>query len=227
MNVSRYFLPHVLALSTSSPFWMGRQTGLKSYRSVIFRNFPRTGTPPIMNAWTDYAALLHSLVRTGCVPDGSQDLVGRPAESVVSDARVPHLRRLHARRRGRLHRGHPAGHHREALEAPARQPDVPRLSVDRHRGEQVARRPLRPRGQAGRLRQGRGAAGRRTDPRADCLVHRRRAGRAGQPPRGRVHLQILESGSSAKRQLDTFARTGDLKAVVDQLVAETAEGVAG
>ena len=46
MNVSRYLLPHVLALSTSSPFWMGRQTGLKSYRSVVFRNFPRTGIPP-------------------------------------------------------------------------------------------------------------------------------------------------------------------------------------
>lgn len=45
MNVARYMLPHVLCLSTSSPFWMGRQTGLKSYRSIIFSNFPRTGIP--------------------------------------------------------------------------------------------------------------------------------------------------------------------------------------
>ncbi|HST90307.1 MAG TPA: glutamate-cysteine ligase family protein, partial [Ktedonobacterales bacterium] len=42
MNVMRYLLPHLLSLSTSSPFWMGRNTGLKSYRSVVFRNFPRT-----------------------------------------------------------------------------------------------------------------------------------------------------------------------------------------
>src|SRR5262249_50807187 len=43
MNVARYFMPHVLTLSTSSPFWMGRNTGLKSYRSIIFRHFPRSG----------------------------------------------------------------------------------------------------------------------------------------------------------------------------------------
>ena len=45
MNVARYLLPHILCLSTSSPFWMGRTTGLKSYRSIIFSNFPRSGIP--------------------------------------------------------------------------------------------------------------------------------------------------------------------------------------
>jgi hypothetical protein len=48
MNVSRYFLPHLLCLTSSSPFWVGRNTGLKSYRSVVFRNFPRTGIPRVM-----------------------------------------------------------------------------------------------------------------------------------------------------------------------------------
>src|SRR5688572_15671733 len=48
MNVSRYFIPHLLCLTSSSPFWIGRNTGLKSYRSVIFRNFPRTGIPRVM-----------------------------------------------------------------------------------------------------------------------------------------------------------------------------------
>src|SRR6266403_96085 len=43
MNMVRYFLPHLLALSTSSPFWMGRNTGLKSFRTTVFRRFPRTG----------------------------------------------------------------------------------------------------------------------------------------------------------------------------------------
>src|SRR5262249_45992012 len=45
MNEARYFLPHLLALSTSSPFWMGHDTGLKSYRTAVFRRFPRTGIP--------------------------------------------------------------------------------------------------------------------------------------------------------------------------------------
>src|SRR5918911_201180 len=58
MNAARYIMPHVLCLSTSSPFWMGRNKGLKSYRSVIFKNFPRTGIPPILRSATDYNELL-------------------------------------------------------------------------------------------------------------------------------------------------------------------------
>src|SRR4051794_27012587 len=72
MNVARYLLPHVLALSTSSPFWQGRNTGLKSYRSIVFKNFPRTGVPPILRSYADYDELLGSLVATRCVPDGSK-----------------------------------------------------------------------------------------------------------------------------------------------------------
>src|ERR671933_328981 len=72
MNVVRYLLPHVLCLSTSSPFWMGRNTGLKSYRSIVFRNFPRSGTPRVFQSWGDYTYLLETLVRTRCIPDGSK-----------------------------------------------------------------------------------------------------------------------------------------------------------
>src|SRR5919197_767549 len=54
MNAARYFLPHLLALSTSSPFWMGRDTGLKSYRTTVFRRFPRTGIPEHFDSWTAY-----------------------------------------------------------------------------------------------------------------------------------------------------------------------------
>src|SRR5450755_2717563 len=71
MNMVRYFLPHLLALSTSSPFWMGRNTGLKSYRSVIFRNFPRTGIPRVFQSWGDYTYLLDTLTSTNSIPDGS------------------------------------------------------------------------------------------------------------------------------------------------------------
>lgn len=72
MNVSRYVLPHILALSTSSPFWIGRNTGLKSYRSVIFRAFPRSGVPRTIASYGDYQKYLATLVETGCIPDGSK-----------------------------------------------------------------------------------------------------------------------------------------------------------
>ena len=98
MNVVRYFLPHVLCLSTSSPFWMGRNTGLKSYRSIIFRHFPRSGIPPCLPVVGGLTYLVDTLVQTNSIPDGYQDLVGRAAQLEVSDAGVPHLRRLHARR---------------------------------------------------------------------------------------------------------------------------------
>src|SRR5829696_3131301 len=72
MNVARYFAPHVLCLSTSSPFWSGRNTGLKSYRSVVFRAFPRSGVTPVLDSWNDYQSYVDTLVTTGCIPDGSK-----------------------------------------------------------------------------------------------------------------------------------------------------------
>jgi glutamate---cysteine ligase / carboxylate-amine ligase len=72
MNVIRYMLPHLLCLSSSSPFWMGRKTGLKSYRSIIFRNFPRTGIPRRFESWADYLNMVNTLVKTNSIPDGSK-----------------------------------------------------------------------------------------------------------------------------------------------------------
>jgi glutamate---cysteine ligase / carboxylate-amine ligase len=72
MNVSRYFVPHILCLSTSSPFWAGRNTGLKSYRSIIFRHFPRSGIPPHFVDWAEYEAMVDTMVATRCIPDGSK-----------------------------------------------------------------------------------------------------------------------------------------------------------
>ena len=69
MNDSIYFLPHILAISTSSPFWCGRPTGLKSYRSVVFENLPRSGLPPYFESWSDYLESIDTLVRTGCIDE--------------------------------------------------------------------------------------------------------------------------------------------------------------
>ena len=72
MNEARYFLPHLLALSVSSPFWAGRDTGLKSYRSVVWSRFPRTGIPPDFVSYDEYENYLEMLVRTGCIDDGKK-----------------------------------------------------------------------------------------------------------------------------------------------------------
>jgi carboxylate-amine ligase len=67
MNQARYFLPHLLALSTSSPFWMGRDTGIKSYRTTIFRRFPRTGVPDYFGSWSEYENYVKLLVDLKCI----------------------------------------------------------------------------------------------------------------------------------------------------------------
>ena len=82
LNEARYFLPHLLALSTSSPFWMGRNTGLKSYRSVVWSNFPRTGIPPELSSFDEYENYVELLVKTGSIDNGKKiwwDLRAHPA----------------------------------------------------------------------------------------------------------------------------------------------------
>lgn len=71
-NQMRYFLPHILALSTSSPFWLGRRSGLKSTRAVIFRRFPRTGIPDYFASWADFEDFVQTLVKTNCIDNGKK-----------------------------------------------------------------------------------------------------------------------------------------------------------
>ncbi|HVQ39732.1 MAG TPA: carboxylate-amine ligase [Pyrinomonadaceae bacterium] len=70
MNAARYFLPHVLALTTSSPFWMGHNTGLKSYRTEVFKQFPRTDIPDHFDSYSNFQRYVELLVKTGCINDG-------------------------------------------------------------------------------------------------------------------------------------------------------------
>jgi len=72
MNEARYFLPHLLALSTSSPFWQGRFTGLKSYRTVVWQQFPRTGIPSTFNSWSEYENYVNILIETGCIDNAKK-----------------------------------------------------------------------------------------------------------------------------------------------------------
>ena len=72
MNQLKYFLPHFLALSASSPFWQGQDTGLASYRLSVFDNLPRTGPPPQLTGWADYRRSVETLVALGIIEDGSK-----------------------------------------------------------------------------------------------------------------------------------------------------------
>lgn len=72
MNQARYFLPHLLTLSTSSPFWRGINTGLKSYRLTVLRRLPRSGLPGLFASWSEYQRTLAVLIDAGIIEDGSK-----------------------------------------------------------------------------------------------------------------------------------------------------------
>jgi glutamate---cysteine ligase / carboxylate-amine ligase len=225
MNVARYFLPHVLCLSTSSPFWLGRRTGLKSYRSIVFRNFPRTGVPPIWRGDGDYQGFLESLVKTNSIPDASKiwwdvrphhafptmefrvcDVCTRIDEAVsiaaILQAIIAKLWKL--RRDNLTFRIYPAAFIEENKWRAIRFGIDGKLIDFGKQTEQPARELIRE------------MIAWFIDDVVDELGSRREVEYA---------FRILDEGTSADRQLATFERTGDLKAVVDQLIQETAEGV--
>lgn len=72
LNQASYFLPHLLALSTSSPFWRGVDTGLKSYRISVFKELPRTGLPQKFESWGEYQRHVDVLVGAGLLEDASK-----------------------------------------------------------------------------------------------------------------------------------------------------------
>ncbi len=72
MNAARYFLPHILALSVNSPFWMGRNTGLKSYRCKVFDKFPRTNIPDYFQSYGEYENFVNLLIKTKCIDNAKK-----------------------------------------------------------------------------------------------------------------------------------------------------------
>jgi glutamate---cysteine ligase / carboxylate-amine ligase len=71
-NSARYFLPHVYALSTNSPFWEGRQTGYKSFRTKVFDKFPRTGIPDYFESYEAYESYVNLLIKTNCIDNAKK-----------------------------------------------------------------------------------------------------------------------------------------------------------
>lgn len=72
MNQLKYFLPHLLALSCSSPFWQGEDTGLSCYRLTVFDNLPRTGLPPRVEGWGEYERSVEAMKTVGVIEDASK-----------------------------------------------------------------------------------------------------------------------------------------------------------
>jgi len=225
MNVSRYLLPHVLALSTSSPFWQGRRTGLKSYRSIVFRNFPRTGVPPLLRSYTEYEELLDALVSTGSIPNGSKiwwdarphhayptlefrvcDVCTRVDEAVclaaILQAIVAKVWKL--RRDNLTFRVYPSAMVEENKWRAVRfglEGDL----IDFGKTKSLPARELITEMLEWFI-----------DDVLDELGSRKEVEYA---------LTIMREGTSADRQLAVYDRTRDLRKVVDHVVAETAEGV--
>jgi len=72
MNQMRYFMPHILTFSTSSPFWWGQKTGFKSYRSIVFEDLPRTGIPETFNSSLEYDQYINTLIKCGCIDEATK-----------------------------------------------------------------------------------------------------------------------------------------------------------
>lgn len=71
-NSARYFLPHIFALSTNSPFWEGRNTGFKSFRTKVFDKFPRTGIPDYFESIEEYDNYINLLIKTNCIDNAKK-----------------------------------------------------------------------------------------------------------------------------------------------------------
>jgi carboxylate-amine ligase len=224
MNAARYFLPHVLALSTSSPFWMGHNTGLKSYRTEVFKQFPRTDIPDHFDSYSSFERYVSLLVKTGCINDGKK---------IWWDIRPhPYFPTLEFR----------------ICDIPTRVDDtiaiaalfqaiVAKLNslIDRNLGFRLYRRMLIQENKWRAVRWGLEGKmidfGKQTevpvrdlvlellefvDDVVDSLGSRKEI--------EHIHT-ILERGTSAERQLQVYRDTNDLKAVVDDLMKMTLENV--
>jgi glutamate---cysteine ligase / carboxylate-amine ligase len=224
MNQMRYFLPHLLALSTNSPFWLGMNTGLKSYRVKVFDKFPRTNIPDTFTSWADFDQLVNLLIRTNCIDNAKRiwwdirphpifstlevricDLPMRVDETLaiaaLIQATVAKLYKLHSRNQGyRLYS--------RALimenKWRASRYGLDGMLIDFGREKELPEREL--------ILEYLDFV----DDVLDELECRKEA----------EYVQaILDRGSGADRQLKVFSETNDLRKVVEYMVAETAAGL--
>ena len=224
MNEARYFLPHILALSVNSPFWEGRDTGIKSYRSVIWGRMPRSGIPDSFRSWDDYRTFVDMLIATHSIDEPKKiwwdirphptfntlefrvcDMPTRVDETVAFAALfqgvVAKLSRLRAHNLGfRMYQRSLIAENRWR----AMRFGIDGNLIDFGKGCEVPMREL----------------GEELLEFIDDVVDDLGSRQAIET----VH-HILRNGTGADRQRAVFARTNDLRAVVDYLAEETMRGV--
>ena len=224
MNAARYFLPHILGLSTNSPFWLGMETGLKSYRCKVFDKFPRTNIPDYFPSYGEYESFVNLLIKTGCIDNAKRiwwDIRPHPefptlefrvcdvpmrldetlAIAALIQATVVKLYKLHTQNQGfRLYR--------RAL-----------IMENKWRALRY--------GLDGKLID----FGKRTEvPLRDLIVEYLQViddvvDELGSRNEIDYIYKILENGTGADRQLRVWRQTGDLTKVVDYIVEETETGL--
>ena len=224
MNHARYFLPHLLALSTNSPFWLGMNTGLKSYRCKVFDKFPRTNIPDYFPSWGEYENFIKLLIKTNCIDNAKKiwwdirphpffdtlefrvcDLPMRVDETIalaaLIQATVAKLYKLYSQNQGfRLYR-------RSLLmenKWRAARYGINGKLIDFGKSMEVPEREL--------IEEYLEFVDDVLDE-LDC--------------REEVEYirEIMQMGTGADRQLDVYRKTGDMKAVVDYIIEETEVGV--
>jgi carboxylate-amine ligase len=224
MNHARYFVPHILALSTNSPFWLGLNTGLKSYRCKVFDKFPRTNIPDYFPSWGEYQNFINLLIKTNCIDNAKKiwwdirphpffntvefrvcDIPMRVEETIalaaLIQATVAKLYKLHAANQGfRLYR--------RAL-----------LMENKWRASRY--------GLDGKLID----FGKQKEVPVRDLIYEYLdfvddvVDELGSREEINYIHEILKNGTGADRQLRVFQQTGDLKKVMDYIIEETEAGV--
>jgi carboxylate-amine ligase len=224
MNAARYFLPHIYALSTNSPFWCGRNTGFKSYRSKVFDKFPRTGIPDHFSSAAEYDEYVNMLIKTKCIDNGKKiwwDIRVHPFFNTIEfrmcdvPMRIDETICLAAIMQAlvaKIHKLHRANlsfrpYHRMLINENkwrAARYGIQGKLIDFGKQEEVEYKIL-----ANELLEF-------IDDVIDELGSRKEI--------EYIH-QILEMGTGADRQLAIFDQSGDMNAVVDYIVSETKIGI--
>jgi carboxylate-amine ligase len=225
MNHARYFVPHILALSTNSPFWLGMNTGLKSYRCKVFDKFPRTNIPDYFPSYGEYENFIKLLIKTGCIDNAKKiwwDIRPHPFFNTI-EFRICDI---------------PMRVDETIALAALIQATVAKLYklYEANQGFRLYRRALIMENKWRAARYGLNGKmidfGKQTQvPVRDLILEYLKfvddvVDELGSREEiGYVH-KILEMGSGADRQLDVFEKTGDLKKVVDYIIEETEAGIA-
>lgn len=224
MNQARYLLPHLYALSVNSPFWLGQNTGLKSYRQAIFERFPRTGLPDTFESLSEYDEYLELLIATNCIDNARRiwwDVRLHPSFDTIefricdAQSRVNDTIALAALMQAIILKLHKSLRQNVSLE------NYPRRLIEENRWR-AARY-----GISSKLID----FNRKREVNERDLIREMLAFIADEiceldSAQEVVHIdRILNEGTGADRQLAVWEQKQDFKAVVDHIIAETCEGL--